>query len=258
MSGRKQILMLSVYAVCILGLAFVENETSIWLNASDAIIGVGIGMLLFMLLIRKRFDLNRAFFTLLGFEIIYGYARSLLFYDLLNAIALQMIPMYETYVKSYPQLHLNKEMLSNMQTIWLQYQAAIWTSTQILAAYFGLLLFNIGSPLKLAIRTIRLPFYLVYALLCALALLAIQPYRAIGINLIVPLSVVYLIQGTGILSHFWGNMFAKARMMRAFLIFAIILNYPILVLIAFIGVLDVWFDFRKLNIMEEKHEGNTT
>jgi uncharacterized protein YybS (DUF2232 family) len=80
--------------------------------------------------------------------------------------------------------------------------------------------------------------------------------RVIGTNLLICMSMLYLIQGTAVLSFVWGGFFAKARLLRTMLIMAIILNYPVMILIALIGVLDAWFNFRKLTFKEEIHESH--
>jgi uncharacterized protein YybS (DUF2232 family) len=103
---------------------------------------------------------------------------------------------------------------------------------------------------------IRFPYAVVYGFIASLGLSLYPVTRLYGINLLVCMSMIYLIQGTSVLSFAWGDFFQRAKLLRAFLIMAIILNYPILVLIALTGVMDVWFDFRKLTLVEEKHESN--
>lgn len=249
-------MMLGVFMLSVLGLALAENSGAVWLNASDAMIGVGLSMVLFVLFVKNRFDVNMALTALLIFILGYGVLRSLLFAPTIHELAGQMKPIYENYAKSYPQLHLDGGSLQWMQQIWMKYQISVWVGFQVLAVFFGLMLFNRTSPLKLQFRYLRFPFPVVYLMLAGLGLTLLSQTKTWGTNILVIMSMIYTIQGIGILSHFWGDFFQKARMMRAFLIMAIMLNYPVMILIAFIGVLDVWFDFRKLTYVEEKHEDN--
>lgn len=248
--------MLLSFTLVIVAIAFFENTDAIWLNASDAIISVGLGTALFVLIFKQYLDINKALSILIIFNIAYFFIRSWIFAPTLSVISQQMTPMYENYIQRFPALKFNRESVAWIQNFMLLYQAAIWGSIQISAAFFGILLFNRTSILKQQVRMIRLPNYFVYIMIAALALFLYPISRTLGINLLVCMSVVYLIQGTAILSFAWGDFFAKAKLLRTFLIMAIIINYPVLILIALIGVLDVWFDFRKLTFKEEKHESD--
>jgi len=42
------------------------------------------------------------------------------------------------------------------------------------------------------------------------------------------------------------------------LIFSMALNIPILILVALVGMLDIWFDFRKIRVMEENDENHSS
>jgi len=253
---QKQIIAFAAYILIILGLAFFEKDPAVWLNASDAIIGVGLGAVLFTLILKSRMNINLALALLLIFEVGYCFFRNWMYAPTLAAVSQQMAPMYETYLKRIPALRPDKEAIAWIQLFMLNYQAAIIGSLQIAGTFLGLLLFNMASAFKLPIRLIKFPYATVYVLIAALGLTLYPVTRMWGINLLVCMSMIYLIQGVAILSYAWGDFFQKAKLLRTFLIMAIILNYPILVLIALTGVLDVWFDFRKLTLVEEKHESD--
>jgi len=237
-------------------LTVVENSVAVWLNAFDALVSIGLGTALFVILIKTRQDVNKALVLILIFQIGYCFLRGWLFAPTLATISQQMTPMYESYLSRFPNLKINSEMIAYLQNFMLKYQSAIWGTLQITAVFLGLLLFNRISHLKLQIRSIKIPYHIIYLMIIALALTVMAKTRIWGINLLICMSVMYLIQGTAVLSHFWGDFFTKARLLRTLLIMSIIINYPVLVLIALVGTLDVWFDFRKLNKLEEKHESD--
>ncbi|TFH44552.1 MAG: hypothetical protein E4G94_03545 [ANME-2 cluster archaeon] len=252
----KQLLSLLGFVIVIGLIAAFDNSLAVWLNASDAIVGIGLGSVLFIFILRQYRNVSLALTVILVFEIVYYLLRSWIFYPSHIALSQQMTPVYETYLKRFPNLKFDANAIAWIQNITLKYQTAIWGSFQILAVFLGILLFNKTSVLKQQVKFIRFPFLIVYLLITALALSLNPITRMWGINALICMSLLYLIQGTAVLSFIWGSYFAKAKMMRTLLIMAVIINYPVLILIALIGVIDVWFDFRKLNLLEEKHESD--
>jgi hypothetical protein len=253
---KRQIIILATYLLLIIMIAVYDNSLAVWLNASDAIVGIGLGAVLFVFILRQYYDLNKSLAILVIYQIGYCFFRNWLFAPTLTELSQQMTPLYETYLRKVPALEINKDTIAWIQNFMLSYQSAIWGSIQLTGSFLGFLLFNKLSFLKLQVRLIRFPFVFVFLLIVSLAMAVYQNSRLFGINLLICMSIIYLIQGIAVLSFAWGDYFAKARLLRTFLIVAVIFNYPVIILIAFIGVLDVWFDFRKLNIMEEKHESN--
>ena len=247
----------SVFLAVIFVTAIADNSPAIWLNASDAIVAVGLGMILFNLILKQRQNANYALALLLIFQVGYAFFRNVMFAPTLSLISEQMNPLYETYLKRLPNLKVTQSMVEWIQSFIITYQSAIWGSVQIAAVFFGFLLFNRFSELKYPVRLVRFPYIVVYLFIISLAMVLYAKTRIWGINLLVCVGMIYLIQGTGVLSFIWGDFFSRAKFMRTFLIIAIIINYPVLALIAITGVLDAWFDFRKLNKMEEIHESNT-
>jgi hypothetical protein len=250
-SGKQAILLL-VFTAVVIGFAVWDNTAAGWLNASDALVTVGLGTALFVLIIKHRIDINLALSLIMLYVVGYAFLRSWLFAAHLKVISIQMAPMYEIYLKRLPNFKITREMITALQNMITTYQPAIFGSFQVSGVFFGLLLFNNASTLKHPVRFTRLPFVTIYLLIAAVAMCLYPLTKTWGLNLLICMGMVYLVQGTAILSFFWGDFFAKAKMLRTLFIMAIILNYPMLILIAFIGVLDVWFDFRKLTIKEIK------
>ncbi len=250
------IIALLSFSITLAVIAYVENTDASWLNAVDAIIAVGLGTTLFIMILRQRLNINSAFTILVLFSIGYSFLRNWIFAPTLSVISQQMTPLYESYMQRFPALKFNKDSVAWIQNFMQVYQPAIWGSIQTSAVFLGFLLFNRTSLLKQQIRMIQFPYYLVFLMMIALALSLNHATRTWGINLLVCMSVAYLIQGTAVMSFVWGDFFAKAKLLRTFLIMTIIINYPVLILISLIGLLDVWFDFRKLTFKEEKHESD--
>lgn len=244
------------YLLVIMLIAYIDNSIAVWLNACDAIVGIGLGTLLFVFILRQCFDLSKSFSVLVLYIIGYCFFRNWLFAPTLIELSSQLTPLYEEYLKKVPAIQINQTSIAWIQSFMLNYQSAIWGTIQLTGAFLGFMLFNKQSLYSIKVRQIRFPYVFVILFIASLALAIHQNTRMLGINMLICMSVIYLIQGIAVLAFAWGDYFAKARLLRTFLIVAVIFNYPVIILIAFVGVLDVWFDFRKLNIMEEKHESN--
>ncbi len=244
------------YTFCRCGLCSRSYGKQSHSLAADALIWVALMMVLFILLLKQSMDMNIALFFALLFQIGYGFLRSHLYAETLILFARQMSPLMANFMKNTMNAEIPQEMLSWMQKLWTTYQVSLWSVLSIIGAFLGLILFIRANPIKWQIRYLKVPYYVVYLLIAALFCLVYQPFRTTGINLTVSLGMLYLIQGTAVLSYLTGDFFQKAKILRFLVIMAAILNYPLLVLISFLGILDVWFDFRRLNIMEEKHESN--
>ncbi len=254
----KRLLLFLLLFFAVIGLLIVTDRSyQIWINAADAIVAAGIGICLYLYLLKTKLDINLALTGLICLLLVYSFVRSLVFAAGLEAVAKQMTDMYSQYLQRYSSFKPDAGRITQVQNLFIRYQPAFWSSTQITAAFFGLLLFNRLSILKLPVRQISLPGFLIYPLLAALGLSLYPQTKVWGINLLISLLAAYLIQGTGVLSHFWSGVFARSRMLRTLFFITIIINYPVLALISFIGVLDAWFDFRKIRNMEDINESNT-
>jgi hypothetical protein len=81
------------------------------------------------------------------------------------------------------------------------------------------------------------------------ALLPIQIFRIIGINALILLSIVYCFQGISI-AVFFMNKWNVPLILRSFFYVMIIFQSFGTVLLLFLGIADIWFDFRKLKLEE--------
>lgn len=111
-----------------------------------------------------------------------------------------------------------------------------------------LLLKNYGKAPWPEYKLWKLPEKLIWAEIfsAALALIPMEPFRNIGINLLILVSMVFVFQGISILVYFF-NKWNMPLIFRWFLyIIAVIQSSGTIVLLA-IGIADVWLDLRRLN-----------
>jgi uncharacterized protein YybS (DUF2232 family) len=69
------------------------------------------------------------------------------------------------------------------------------------------------------------------------------------------LSPLFVIQGVAVIEHFLGRYLRRSIVLTTVLIIVGILN-GFVVMVASIGLFDVWFNFRKITDREESHENN--
>jgi len=103
---------------------------------------------------------------------------------------------------------------------------------------------RLGPPLG-RLRDFRFNDQLVWGLIVGITLVVLptlSPLRAIGVNLLVFLGVLYLLRGLGVLSWF----LAPRRIALALLIVVAILSWPIIGLFSLgLGLGDTWLDLRR-------------
>jgi hypothetical protein len=103
---------------------------------------------------------------------------------------------------------------------------------------------RLGPPLS-ALRYFRFNDQLIWGLVVGITLVVLptlEAFRAIGVNLLVFLGVLYLLRGLGVLSWF----LAPRRIALALLIVIAILSWPIIGLFSIgLGLGDTWLDLRR-------------
>lgn len=227
----------------------------------DLIIGIALSSMLYFWSLFRTLDYLRSIIAVFFLNIGYAVLRNLIFGKLFITNLNQALQQYTEFVKTSFEnnteyLSFALEILRTLENILSKYYAGIWIITIVLAVYFGSLIFSKKNELKWNHRLIQLPFFFIYLLIGSLALFLIPNTRTVGINCLMMLSPLFLIQGISIIDFYWGNFFKKSKFLLFLLIFSMVLNYFILMLIALMGLVDIWFNFRKIIIMEEIDENN--
>ncbi len=222
----------------------------------DILIGVGLTSLLYFTTIHKTFDYLKTILTAFFLNVVYGLLRHLIFgkeyIQTFRQILFEHKELLITHFQDKPeQLVLVTEFIEKASSLFSKYYVGIGIATVTIALYLGSLLISKKSNIAWEHKKNRLPFGIVYVLIVSLGLLLIPKTSIIGGNLIIILIPLFLIQGSSILDFFWGNYFRKSKFLLILLIFSLVLNYYILLLIALIGMIDVWFDIRKIDSVEE-------
>jgi len=227
----------------------------------DVLIGVGVGAFIFLMFMMTTTKYETSILAFSGFTIIYAFVRSQVFgnvllqsYDLFAKMNPALLPFGKNL--SSEQLAMFKYVVKVGRNMVENYNIAIWTVGMIVAAYVGSVLLTRSRAMVWEHKFLKFPHALVYPVIVTMIMVIIPETKILGFNLMISILPLYLIQGIALIDFFWGVPLAKAPILRFLLILVILLNYPILLLLIIVGLLDTWFNFRKIEIREENDENH--
>ncbi len=225
----------------------------------DLLIGVGLTSALYLWSLHRTLNFINALISVFFLNIIYAILRLIIFGNYYAELIAEVIESYKEFVtqsfqNNDEQLTLALEFIETFQELFTKYYVGIWVFTIVFAIYIGSLILSKKGSLKWEHRKIRMPFYLIYILIAALAGFLLPSSHTSGINVLIMIAPLFLIQGISILDFYWGDFFKKSKFLLFLLIFSMVFNYFILILVALIGLTDIWFNFRKIDM--EEIDGN--
>ena len=225
----------------------------------DLSIGVGLTSALYLWSLRRTLNFINAMISVFFLNIIYAILRLIILGRYHTEIIIEVIDKYkelvmQSFQNNDEQLTFALKFTDTFQELFTKYYAGIWVFTIVFAIYIGSLFLSKKGNLKWEHRKIRMPFYLIYILIAALAGFLLPTINASGINALIMIAPLFLIQGISILDFYWGDFLKKSKFLLYLLIFSMVFNYFILILVALIGLADIWFNFRKIEM--EEIDGN--
>ena len=217
----------------------------------DVIFGVGIISFFYSKTLHEKFDYMNAILVIYFANIIKAIVKFFFFEEKFVQLFESAMQNSQAIIATYLEKNLEKfalmtEMIEKTTTFFIKHHLGIEVALMTVAAYIASLLISRKSPIKWKHNVARFPFFMVYFLIAGLMLILLSNYRIIGTNLLIALAPIFLIQGSTILDFFWGNFFRKSKFLQVILIFSIVFNYYVLLLVMIVGLIDFWFDIRKL------------
>ncbi len=79
---------------------------------------------------------------------------------------------------------------------------------------------------------------------------------SLGSNLLFFLVALYVFVGMGVVFTVWKKWFEKSKILYVLFFLVVVLNNLLLFVLSFLGLLDRWFDFRKLNRRKNESDFN--
>ncbi len=233
------------------------------LDVVDIVSGLALSLLVFAWALRRTGSWLHAILGGTAVQVAYALLRRWLFAEqYLRMVNTTRELMHQALGQSTTQLDPDRaqamiDMIDQIAEYLLQFQEAFWVVPMLMGFYVGTLLLSKRVAFRWNHRTARLPHALVYPLIAGMAMVLVAPMRTAGWNVIAIFAWVYFIQGMMIIDFYWGKHFARSRVLTVILVLAIMLNYFVLGLIMVMGLLDTWFNFRKLPDMEEERGDNS-
>lgn len=228
---------------------------------TDVLIGVGMSSFIFMTVLIATSKYETSILASSGFSIAYAYLRTRLFgtimlqnYDFMAKLNPTLVPIGKNM--NPEQLAMFREIVAIGRNLVDHYSIAIWSIGMIIGMYLGSLLLVRSKVIKWDYKYLRFPYELVYLIIGTMIMILLPLTKMLGMNLLLSILPLYLIQGSAIMEYFLGNHLAKFPIVRFLLILVVLFNYPLLVLLTFVGLLDSWFNFRKIEIREENDENH--
>ncbi len=221
------------------------------INALDILFGVGIICFLFIRNFLATFNYLKSLLLSAVAIISYGIVRQILFYDTIVKMTTNYLIEYNkmlvtTFENNPKQLELMQEVTSQVKLLFTDFYVGVWSIMMISALYIAALIISTRSIIKWQLKTIQMPFNLIYVLIIALVAFLIPNTQKYGINGFMIIAPFFLIEGISILQFHWGEYFKRSKFLLIILILAIAFNPYLLMLIILLGILDIWFNFRKI------------
>ena len=250
-----------VFAATLVVIRFISPEILPFSVFSDVIFGVGVTAFLFFSILHKSQDYKTAILSVSIYNMFYGIIRFVVFKEFLldtikNVFEQYNILLEEMVSGKNEYLVIFQESVEQTQAFFTDFYPAVWVSGIIIAVWLGSLMVSKKNVIKWDVKLFRMPYNFVYFLLAVLALSIYTKTRIYGFNGLIMLAPLFLIQGISIMDFYWGKFFKKSKFLLVLLIISIIINIPIIILIVLMGVADIWFNFRKIHIMEEIDENH--
>ncbi|HPN40993.1 MAG TPA: hypothetical protein PKX36_05670 [Candidatus Cloacimonadota bacterium] len=217
------------------------DHTGMMIPALDAIIGVGLVCLIFLLALKAHVPFGSAF-TLSALAIIaYGLVRVVAWGEQLSTMHINAL---ETAMGQMPQM-LDKTMLQTTVDIMGSFWPASWMLSQLLALYLGYVLFQRSLGVKFRWSDQRFPSAYNILLVAVLPVYFVPGARIMFVNGFIALCVIPFIQGLGLLIDRLGRI-VQNRLLRILVLVFLLINIISYALITLFGFADLWWNFRNI------------
>ncbi|PKN79691.1 MAG: hypothetical protein CVU48_04635 [Candidatus Cloacimonetes bacterium HGW-Cloacimonetes-1] len=210
--------------------------------ASDALYGVGLAVMFFLISIKRNVHINDAITRTALLIIAYGLWRSILFGDVLDKTFDSAISSLQKNFVMFKTESLGVNTVKYMHLL----MPAIWTVQQILALMIGFVLFEKNVGIVQGIRKFALPKYFSIILLAILPLYFWDNSFIFFVNALLSLCMLPMLQGLIVLVDRTFSIVPN-RMLAGIVLAIILLNIISYLFIVLLGLADQWLDFRKIN-----------
>jgi hypothetical protein len=245
---RQRVILFGVVSVGLIILYALNTITT--LEIADLVGSVLIVSWIFMVVLIKTQNHTKAlYYGVLG-QIAYGIFRTHYFSDIYRERIETLFTGYEGFIGSGVAENGNGQfdfLLEQLQKMMIDYQMAIWTISMIFAVYIAALFLARRIPIKWQHHFLKLPYSVVYLFMAALLLAIVPGTRLFGLNSVMIMAAVLLIQGLAIVDFWCRKYLRRSRFVLLAAIILMFLNVFFAVMVSLLGLIDNWLDIRKIN-----------
>lgn len=238
-------------------IGFVNNIQMI-----NLIFSAGLSVYLLFHFIKKEYDIDFIFMSLLFLNTVYMFIRQLIFAKQIISeytIAMEdsIMLVSNRFQENSEQYQIFMEMIEISKEFYLKYSPGIWVATMMICLMTGYSFLSKREKNCISLKDYRNHLYIIYTLIVALIFAILTSYKVVSLNYIFALIPLFLFQGLAVINKRIGHWFYKSRALLVIAVLSIILNPYIVLFISVIGLFDNWFDFRSLSQSEETNENNS-
>ena len=227
------------------------------------LISAGISCFLLIYFLRRNLEMNFIFMILLLFNSAYVALRQYLFAGFIEnqfnqSITQIMDIVANRYSESSEQYMIFSELMDVSTHFYLSYSPGMWIALMMLCILVGYFITFRQSEDYVPISQYQVHLYVCYVAVLALGICILPGFRLIGINLLLAIMPLFLIQGMAVAHHKMVSWFSHSLLLKIIAIICIIINPYIVLFLSIIGLFDNWLDFRKLyNVESTDSQENT-
>ncbi|MEA2103391.1 MAG: DUF2232 domain-containing protein [Candidatus Cloacimonadota bacterium] len=216
----------------------------------EIIVSVGLSATIFAYSLQRFKSYELAILTGIIPAFIYIFLKNLFFFEQIK----EAITEANSIALGQMQNAFSPEMLEKLQIslqsfseLMIKGNPSIWLFSILLGVFIGALIFSKKSEsIQWDFKHVKFPDQLQFVVIIAL-LLVVFSFRTIGINLLIFSGFFYLIQGYSVLYFYIQQTLRNNKFIGITLLIIPILNYYLLIALAFTGILDSWVHLRKFS-----------
>ncbi len=175
-------------------------------------------------------------------------AGEVVLFIVFNAYYLQVIDT--AFAVTQNILNSNQEYLGLVWRLYKENFPSLHSVMFLLALYLGSLLLGRKEEIpRFDFRGFALPKVIDLWLLAGIVLLVFKKSIgwSIGSNLLIVASVALSLAGLGVIFTIWQKWFEKYKILYLLFVVVLLFNNYLMFILSFLGLLDRWFNFRKLS-----------
>jgi len=219
-------------------------------------VGLGFTFYIFYRYISRTWDFLGVLYLICTVNFIYSAINHFFFKEYYLSIYQNAVDVFkkqatELFSADSQKLAMINDIIDVSFRLMSNYQIAIWTVSIICGVLIGSVVLSGSLSSIWKFKNIRISFYFVYITIAVLLMFFLPVTKLMAINISIIISFFFLMQGLAVVIFFWGTYLKTSKFFITLLILMMVFNPYISIVIIMTGLFDMWFNFRKINNVEE-------